>query len=442
MQKYDILQTKTSKNALQGLQNAENECGGLIKKMIVTCGFSGFFHYFCAKIILEMFHRINYIESPGCDIPDNLCFYIDNRDNEDINRFLKKNYDEVQEEFSCKGLVLIYLPMLSKNIGSEVMGYFLGSAEVMLNSHGENFKGMLPDEVCRLGNTPCIVHYDSLREVFEVASFVGPANDYPGLYLHTLVYEYSRNRRVSYVEDYLNERHNEDGVRFSMRRNARAMCNFSLFEPSDDACENAKLDSSCDSVAEAQFSFDFDDGIVEPAPEPERDKQAEALDNENQEMIEQVRALISKLRGRGIEEAVLKKLLAPVCKLSRLIITKDFRFLLADYDKEVKLTPMQKALLILYIKHPEGIAFKMLSDYKEELFDIYHEIDGWNFMRQRKRIDNICDPLRNTINENTSRIRNAFRAVVDDSIANNYYIRGIQGERMFVNIDRKLVEWG
>ena len=56
--------------------------------------------------------------------------------------------------------------------------------------------------------------------------------------------------------------------------------------------------------------------------------------------------------------------------LERLTITKDYRILIGD-GNEIGLEPLMKCVYLLYLKHPEGIAFKSLADYKQELKDIY-----------------------------------------------------------------------
>ena len=50
-------------------------------------------------------------------------------------------------------------------------------------------------------------------------------------------------------------------------------------------------------------------------------------------------------------------------RLSRLIITSDYRFVLADYGGcEVEMSPIHKALYMLFLRHPEGIEAKCLVD--------------------------------------------------------------------------------
>ena len=86
--------------------------------------------------------------------------------------------------------------------------------------------------------------------------------------------------------------------------------------------------------------------------------------------------------------------------LSHLVITKDFRFILSDYvNKEVMLSPIHKALYILFLNHPEGIEFKNLVDYREELLTIYNKVG--NRIDPDKIIETVnrlVNPLDNAIN--------------------------------------------
>ena len=64
-------------------------------------------------------------------------------------------------------------------------------------------------------------------------------------------------------------------------------------------------------------------------------------------------------------------------KLSRLRITEKKAIVLEDFDhKEVKMDTLTKAVFLLYLKHPEGIRYKELSDYQQELEEIYSSITG------------------------------------------------------------------
>jgi uncharacterized protein (DUF1810 family) len=129
-------------------------------------------------------------------------------------------------------------------------------------------------------------------------------------------------------------------------------------------------------------------------------------------------------------------------KYSRLTITKDGAVMLSDYNKEVKLEPLAKAVYLLYLKHPEGIAFKELPDYREELTELYAKIKPLGLTgRVQKSIEDVTNPLLNSINEKCSRIKAAILAEVDASLAEQYYIAGKGGEQKRITLPRRLVVW-
>ena len=129
-------------------------------------------------------------------------------------------------------------------------------------------------------------------------------------------------------------------------------------------------------------------------------------------------------------------------KISRLTITKDAAVMLTDYNKEVRMEPMTKAVYLLFLKHPEGIAFKALPDYRKELAELYMKIKplGLND-RVIKSIEDVTNPLLNSINEKCSRIKAAFQAEVDATLVDQYYVTGKSGEQKKITLPRKLVVW-
>lgn len=129
-------------------------------------------------------------------------------------------------------------------------------------------------------------------------------------------------------------------------------------------------------------------------------------------------------------------------KLSKLRITKDGTILLADYQKEVKMEPIVKAVYLLFLNHPEGIAFKYLPDYRKELTDLYQKIKPFGLTERAIRsIEDVTNPLLNSINEKCSRIRAAFLSEVDPSLLKQYIITGKGGEVKKILLSRDLVVW-
>lgn len=129
-------------------------------------------------------------------------------------------------------------------------------------------------------------------------------------------------------------------------------------------------------------------------------------------------------------------------KISRLTIAKDCTILLSDYQKELKMEPIVKAVYLLFLKHPEGIAFKCLPDYREELLGIYQKIKPFGLTERAIRsIEDVTNPLLNSINEKCSRVRAAFLSEVDPTLLEQYIITGKSGEIKKVMLPRDLVIW-
>ena len=84
-----------------------------------------------------------------------------------------------------------------------------------------------------------------------------------------------------------------------------------------------------------------------------------------------------KQARQSIPNWILKAALANVLRdrevISRVEINSPDKILLPDYNNmEIELRPAEMALYILYLKHPEGIRFKELIDYRKELERIYN----------------------------------------------------------------------
>ena len=150
------------------------------------------------------------------------------------------------------------------------------------------------------------------------------------------------------------------------------------------------------------------------------------------ELSQLVRELVAAGRNdlllRAIGVSVLEELRIEAAKsrLSRLLITKDYRIFLVDYgNKEVEMTPVHKAVYLLFLNHPEGIEFKKLCEYRNELLGYY--MATAKLMDKQtiaESVDMLVDPLNNSINEKCSRIKSIFLNIMDLYTANYYIISG------------------
>ena len=160
----------------------------------------------------------------------------------------------------------------------------------------------------------------------------------------------------------------------------------------------------------------------------ERQQTAEEMALELRQLAERLVATDRKdllLRAIGVPLLEELRIEAARGKLSRLVITKDYRFILADYHKEVELQPVHKAVYLLFLAHPEGIEFKRLREYREELMGYY--LSTAKMMDKEKiveSVDHLVDPLDNAINEKCSRIKKTFLEMMDEYTASYYIISG------------------
>ena len=170
-------------------------------------------------------------------------------------------------------------------------------------------------------------------------------------------------------------------------------------------------------------------------------------DNKDAEKLAQeLHSIVARLQQASRYDLMLRAISVPVleqlfieaakARLSRLVITRDFRFILADYDKEVTLTPVHKSLYILFLNHEEGIEFKDLADHREELQQIYRSVSpATDPARIDETVDRLTNPTDNAINEKCSRIKAAF-AVLMDKYSLNYYMISSHTTRHFNSSSR------
>jgi len=165
-----------------------------------------------------------------------------------------------------------------------------------------------------------------------------------------------------------------------------------------------------------------------------------------EDACELMHRLAQRMQRMGRNDLLLRALTVPVlerlqieaarAKLSRLLITTDFCFILPDYNKEVMLTPLQKALYILFLNHIEGIEFKCLIDHREELLRLYRMIAPMvEKEKAEEAVDRLTDPTDNAINEKCSKIKAAFGGMMDSYTLSYYMISG-HATRMFSSSQR------
>ena len=147
--------------------------------------------------------------------------------------------------------------------------------------------------------------------------------------------------------------------------------------------------------------------------------------------------LMSSLREKMLFAQNLKKF----SPLSKLVITSQYKIFLPDFGNiEIKLRPLEKAIYLLFLRHPEGIYHSSLSDHRQELYEIYSRISTMGDLNEMKeRIDDMVNALSDSASQKISRIKRVFEESIGSELAQHYMIKGEMGLVKKISLPRELV---
>lgn len=162
-------------------------------------------------------------------------------------------------------------------------------------------------------------------------------------------------------------------------------------------------------------------------------------------MIEKLRWLWGEIqREHHLTIEDLESLLGYTHTLSHLHITMAGKIYLTDLEgqPEVRMDDLTKALYFLYLRHPEGIKQKDVQNHEAEVLRIYGSLTGREDpLGIRDSVHRLVDPYGDAMNISLSRIKRAFKNIMDDRIARNYYVDGRAGQTRSIALNRDLVIW-
>ncbi|MBO4635128.1 MAG: hypothetical protein J5669_07130 [Bacteroidales bacterium] len=121
-------------------------------------------------------------------------------------------------------------------------------------------------------------------------------------------------------------------------------------------------------------------------------------------------------------------------------ITKELRVFVGQ--KELKIRPMAKSVLLLFLRHPEGIVLKRIGDYRAELTALYRRVTRSDDPSQAElRVTRILDLFSNELNVNISRVNAAVSGLVGREKEALYRVEGRSGTAKGIGLDRGKVLW-
>ncbi|MBQ9411252.1 MAG: hypothetical protein IJU21_06550 [Bacteroidales bacterium] len=118
-------------------------------------------------------------------------------------------------------------------------------------------------------------------------------------------------------------------------------------------------------------------------------------------------------------------------------ITRGYRIYIGE--RELKLRPMAKAVLLLFLRHPEGIQLKEIGDHREELTRLYSRVARTDdAARISRSIARVLDIFSNELNVNLSRVNSALSALENEG---RFHIDGPAGAPKTLKKVRVIVIW-
>lgn len=338
--------------------------------------------------------------------------YTEGKHDEGVNNLIRTNYQRIRKEFAEWGYVFCYIPILKHDLVSEEhLHYNAPYAKSAMDADFAMDDNFILDYMLRPENRekipPSLMFYDPMCQ-YEKSTWAEYM--FKGVVISEASFDGDEGLTsvLAEIRQFAIEGHDDTGK--------------TLYRMGD---------------GDVRFSIS--------GPQKKPDIATEDIDGESIAIIREIEDRIEKLRQRGVDKTIIESLFRNhQQKLSRLQVTKDYRILLPDYSgMEIRMTPLPKAVYLLYLRHPEGIMFSYLPDYREELMEIYKSLKGDLFNREvaEASIEDVTNPLSNSINEKCSRIRQAFVSQFDESLARYYYVEGERGEAKRILLDRTLVEW-
>ena len=338
--------------------------------------------------------------------------YVDSDNDKRINAFIVGNYDWLRKLFRDNELDFCYLPLLGKELISYHAPYLNDSqCQDLLQDVPSIATLIKPDGEESL--PPSLLYaLDDDGEMRLLPIDALGFNDFKSIFA-TLANAVWKN-----IALHDNIRRHDDVV-------SEPTIRYSLSEDSYDI----KLSEEVWEESDVLYRDDDDDDYV--------------FDAESEMLISEIRERIAALRNKGVNTMFLHGIIDEGESVSSLYITRGYRIILPEYQNmEITMPALPKAVYILFLKHPEGIRFKDLADYYDELLGIYRALNPiGGTQRQLQSIQAVTDPMSNSINEKCAQIRVAFIRQFDDRLARNYYITGKRGECKRIALDPSLVVW-
>lgn len=377
---------------------------------------------------------------------ENQVIYVENVYDENVNNFIRENYDCLVAEFRKKNLEFVYLPLYFNTEFEMKLRYYapyISEREILQSSYMLDFM-VRPENKIHI--TPSLIFHPKQREdewVFSalymddintnVADIVQKVDDVIVCLTIRDVLSGVKKAEFQIVKPVEDE---DDDILFRLPDEPE-----NLNEPESFYGEGDNKSEGYENST--MFKEKPDDDILFRSGDDKEEIVESEIDPETAEIYAKVETYVKLLRLKGIELAVIHEFIDKQEPLSTLVITEDLRLFLPLYNNiEIELSAQKKALYFLFLNHPEGIVLQHLEEYHNEFVNYYKQSNkGVLTPKMEESIKKLEAYGNNQLNVLIARIREAFCLKFDEHLARNYFISGEKGQPYRIPLASNLIEW-
>jgi hypothetical protein len=371
--------------------------------------------------------------------------YVENQYDERINAIIKDNYERLKWEFNRVNLEFVYFPMFfnDEEIKEKVLYYapYLTSEIIEKTELRSSYL---------LGYMSHLENQDKIKPSFLYAPkredeewiFQGLTIDIDGDDTNAIIqwFEdtiYEIEEVLASTQQMTERRYDEDIDELDSISNREP-----LVEPQVEYSSTPDFGEIFKKRVKQ-----FKKSSVEEDNDESRPRLEEIQEKDVRETFEAMGKNYEKLRLVGIPLSVIIEFLKKYETISKLQITDNLRIILPDYNIEVAMTPLHKAIYLLFvINNKKGIVLQQLENYHHELVSLYcrtlkreqltpKQIESLN------NLENSYIHEESSIHYNISKINRYFRDLIDEHLAYHYYITGKPGEPYNIPLNDNLIKW-
>ncbi len=340
--------------------------------------------------------------------------YVETEYNKPLNDFIRSNIGYIRKGFSKQNYHFVYVPEIKKLSDAELLLAFPIAASMMTDDIKNRIRHISTVEFTRMyaevTGIDLSEHKAGLLSLCHYEGDMGISTDVIDYSKSTLLLVDMDNVAADRIKDafdeyfrcYCGEKH----VPFSVR-------------PRDEyPLDSWQEGESCGLQSEASDSSFL-------------------IEQKNMQLIaDDIRHKVEILKQGGYIELLLHTLGADIVKqiedsrkstgkLMHIVVADDLRVSIPELGNlEVKMPTLSRVLYVFYLRHREGVEFKFLSEYTDEILALYRLASNrLDDRKLRATVESLVNPTENKINECVSRIKAAFLKVMDDYLARNYYLK-------------------